>query len=210
MLKSRVVVLCTTDSNGDYVLGINCNGVLGTTVDVDACVILNNGVGASMGSAASKLAEIYQMGRCSGVKIQWIPQIPNDTTASFKPCYITTDRDGFEGTALPPFGATQALEDEKVKVYNWQRPWKKFFRTAHYKVNTKIPTLVVGSASAPTTASFNQNIWGQWHLATNSLYDTNAAQGCHIVVAVPGSTADTVYGTFIVTVYSKWSDRIVT
>lgn len=104
--KLRAVQLMSTTVGGDF-----------------ATVFTNNPSGCSDWASVQALFDDY---RVCALKIQWVPQLPNDTSAQtgYKPFYIVGDAN--DVTALT--GITDAIQYENCKVKNLYRPWTYYFK----------------------------------------------------------------------------------
>lgn len=208
--KWRVTTPMTSDASGRLLLGFNANGAVDNTVDVDACVISNNDVPVQLNvTGTGALLALYEQVRISGIKVQYVPSVPNEAAAAaFQPMYSSADRDGHDGpVTLSAFGTGSAIENPSFKIHNLQRPWTRYWRTTKYGLRNKTPAIVGGSSTAPDIAFSNQNIWGQWHDCSKSLFDTNAAHGSQLALVASGLLASTNYGTAIITLYTQYKDR---
>lgn len=210
-IATRVAFSATTDANGDLSILVNSNGVIGNTADAQAGLLYDGGsVVALSQTGINSLSTIYDSARCTGIRVQYIPELPNGATAgTFKPLYYGYDRDGFEYTMaqLIQGNPNQWLDLRKMKVKNMYRPWSQYFKFPYYSPTTKVPTFEAGSATAPSAAVANQNLAGQWHVPTVSLYDSETTNGCHVAMAMGNGLVSTQYGQFIVTIYSEFKDR---
>lgn len=127
----------------------------------------------------NSLANLYDSYKVTGMSLQWIPAVPNDSTATtaYRPLYVFMDIDS---VGLTPTD-NQALQYANCKVKDMSKPWKAYF---------KIPALV--NTSGTTVASPG---WMDTATPTQT--------GSVYISRQSSLTNSTVYGTVILSYYIK-------
>lgn len=130
----------------------------------------------------TSLSNLYDEFRVSGIKIQFVPKLPNDTSSavSYQPIYCFMDTDS---AALSPTVAA-CVGYDNCKVYNLYRPFKRYMKVPKL-INTAAST--VGYPGWMDTAS--PAATGGFYLHAESL------------------TNSTDYGQIILTYYIKTHNR---
>ena len=81
----------------------------------------------------SNVSGLFDSFRVCGIKIKYIPRVPNDTSAafSFAPVYGIIDYENVD-TASPVATASDCMQYERLKIFNYYRPWKWYIRVPKY------------------------------------------------------------------------------
>lgn len=205
MIKMRCIVPLTTSAGGVFSLGANYNGDP-STASATECVI-SNGTTAFTFTNATAFEPVWDQMRCAGLAFKFVPSAPNEVTATatYAPIFFDHDRDGLE-SAIGSWTQSDFLESTNMRVKNALRPWKYYRKSIKYRMYNKIPALTDFNQDTPPQP--NQNLWGQWHSATRSQFQTDDARGCHVGIFMTGGAASFTYGNIIVTGYFVYKDLI--
>lgn len=162
--KLRGVLQLTSDGAGSINAGVR----LTQPDSID-------GAGTALTDWTSVL-NLYDEFRVTSIKVQYIPQLPNDPsgTSAFNPAYVFTD---FDSTGLVSTVAG-AVGYDNMKVKNLYRPWSYFMR---------VPRM-----TAANSATIARVGW----MDTNSPAVTGS-----IYIRADNLDASTQYGKIILTYY---------
>ena len=164
------------------------------------------------------LTNQYDSMRIAGVSLKWLPGIPNGAMATqYAPMAIVYDRDGIENDIMSQSLEQLMEQTNGTRILNMYRPWKKYFKTPKYRINTRIPS---HQSTFPTTGigyEPNENLAGQWKrvgqpLSSTFSSGTPVSRGTHLLVQLQSPLSgtvpnNTVLGTFVVTSYLVYKDR---
>lgn len=131
----------------------------------------------------TNLAAMYDHFKITGIKLQWVPDCPNEVIAAtnaYRPLYTFID---FDNTGLVPTNST-ALSYDNCRVFSMNLPWSRYFA---------IPQLTPAVATAGPLGFFD----------CQAPQETGAIYLCQQA----GLLASTVYGTLTLVYYVKCSMR---
>lgn len=150
-----------------------------TTADPSAFVSINGAGYATALEDWSGITSLYDQYRVCAVKLKFIPNYPNNTTATtaYAPVYCMIDYD----TEAPPGTVADVIQYNNLKVKNLYRPWKLYY---------KIPK------STPSVANAPQASVGYGWVDVAKPVQIGAIQ-----LLVNGASISSSYGTIIATYY---------
>lgn len=131
----------------------------------------------------SSVGNLYDEYKATGIKFQYIPYLPNDTSTvtGFLPLYSVYDPNS---TSTPLTSINDAIQYENMKVYNMYRPWKRY---------VKLRTPVANAATVVNSGGYMPTASG-------------TATSC-VAFYGEGFDISTSYGSIIVTIYLKLRNR---
>lgn len=173
----------TAPSYTSDVTGLMCYGF--STTNPNATTSVNGAAYVNACEDFANLAQLYDQYRVFGIKIKYVPDLPNDTSTvtGYKPCYVYAD---YDSTALNTTTAA-CIAYENMRVRNLFLPWSAYF---------KIPKSLNTTTGSGAVVEFG------W-------MDFAAPQPTgHIGVCTTGGVdISTAYGVFIVTYYVGCKNR---
>lgn len=189
-------------ATGVFKLGINANGSP-TSNDIYCHLAYGSGPSFTKSDTIFELKNVWSSCRMAAVKIQFIPTLPNDTSATvdFKPLYIHYDVDGFEHDWANITEANILKTGPGTKIKNLYKPWKYFIKFPKRKVYNR-----EFAANKLSTVQGSENYAGQWHDMGNGTCEITKNNACHVIMYGQGTGA-TVYGQLIFTMYWVLKDR---
>ncbi len=131
--------------------------------------------GAGTYNDYNNLLTLYDLYKPTGVKVQYFPDKPNDTSINtgYKPLFIVKDVDSASQQLT---SRNTAIQYDKLLIKNLYRPWSVFYRS-------------------PSNTASTQN-GGYFNIASASPHGTGA-----IMFYADGVDTSDDYGTFILTMW---------
>jgi hypothetical protein len=133
----------------------------------------------------SSLAALFDSYRVYALKLQFVPDLPNDTSTvtGYKPLYVIHDVDS---SNVPGLTVSVAIQYENCKIYNMYRPWEH--------------KTILAEQTSSGVASQGMLPGGFKDIAT-----TTASQ-C-VTWTGTGFDVSTTYGTLVSTAYVMFKNR---
>lgn len=205
--KFRAVVDFTTGgTNGDASLALAYNNSLSTSGSDSSSIATYADTTptytALQDASVVDSSSFYEYRRVAGIRIQWIPAVPDDasTVTSYQPMYMTKDLTGIDTAPASSMAVSDFLQEDKVVVKNMFRPWKVYYPAMKFKVNSRYP----GFSSS---AGVSQNNAGSWTNPGAPPTSFTSSRSAHIIVGIRGATTSKTYGKFLLTYYCVFKDR---
>lgn len=162
-----------------------CKLVVGS-ISSNAGGIISSGASNNPSSSGDwgSIAALFDSYRVCAMKVKFIPQLPNDTSAQtgYFPLYVTYDPDN--GTNILG-SADDAVQYENCKIVSVNRPWTYYAKCPRVSMSTTSVSILQGGYIDSQSPLTSQGIW---------FYGT-------------GFDASQAYGTLIVTWYVVARDR---
>lgn len=194
---------------GTWGMYINMNGEPAATNAADTCILYGNPqtpTGLAI-TQTGTLANVWDQVRIAGFKLQFIPNRPNETAATFLyyPCHMVYDPDGLDQTlTLPAPTEASVITETRYRVTNLQRPFRYYVKNPKRGI---LSTRAVPYANGGS--NFANNNWaGSWHQVNEPVGTTNNARGTHFwLIAFDLPNDERVLGKFLLTFYMVYRDR---
>lgn len=206
----KAVAFWNTDASGNAWFAVNMNGA--------PAADNQNGMfqyGSPTSIAYTKfdkftaLQAVYEQVRCSWIKIQFFPSMPNDsvTVGAYNPVYIVKERSGLDFIPSAGFPSADAvLSEPQSYAVNRYRPFKIFQRSIKYPILNKYPMRWGAGSSTQNT---DHNLWGQWHDPTKSIQDFSSDDTCHVYAQTHDGPHSVTIGTLIISAKFQCKGQLV-
>jgi hypothetical protein len=184
---------CLTKFRSQYTITAGTASAIQLTVSLyNPQLSFNNGVSGTIDPSFATYQALYDIGKVCAIKLRWVPFYQAASQSiTYSPMYSCTDPDAATGGGI--ITEASMLQYNSFRVHDMQKPFKIYFKCRKL-------TQITNSGN-----TIEQTYPGGYYNILNASVMPDVGV---LWLQANGLTSGITYGTFILTYYFKFKDRI--